>query len=105
MMIERHWKGLAKPEKAQQYVGHLQNDTFKRLKKLDGFISARILKRIVAEGVEFLIITEWETPDAIGQFAGKDFDRAVVPDFVQNLMIRYDECVYHYEVSFTTNSD
>jgi heme-degrading monooxygenase HmoA len=98
-MISRHWTGLAKKERADEYIDHLQNDTFKLIKLIDGFISARILKRDLKKGTEFLIITEWSTLDAIRQFAGENYDRAVVPKIVQDIMIEYDEGVRHYEVS------
>jgi len=60
-MISRHWTGLAKKERANEYIAHLQNDTFKQLKNIDGFISANILRREIEEGIEFLIITEWKS--------------------------------------------
>jgi len=99
-MISRHWTGLAKKERANEYTTHLQNDTFKKIKTINGFISARILKREVKEGIEFLIITEWKTLDSIKQFAGANIDSAVVPKLVQDIMIKYDENVLHYEAHF-----
>jgi hypothetical protein len=59
----------------------------------------------VPEGVEFLIITEWETLDAIKQFAGEKIEVAVVPKLVQEIMVKYDEYVSHYEVNFGTRKD
>ena len=97
-MISRHWTGLAKSDRAIEYIEHLQNDTFKALKKIDGFVSAQILSRQIDGGVEFLIITEWNTLDAIKQFAGPDYDIAVVPKIVRDIMLKYDEYVRHYEV-------
>src|SRR5258705_1363464 len=101
-MISRHWTGLAKKERANEYISHLQNDTFKQIANIDGFISAHILRRELEEGIEFLIITEWRTLDAIVEFTGTNFDTAVVPRLVQDIMIRYDDMVRHYEVRFTT---
>jgi heme-degrading monooxygenase HmoA len=101
-MISRHWTGLAKRERADEYILHLQNETFNQIATIEGFISGRILKREVEEGIEFLIITEWKTLDAIEQFAGANFDTAVVPKLVQDMMIKYDHKVRHYEVNFTT---
>ncbi|HZI24869.1 MAG TPA: hypothetical protein VFD46_07325 [Chryseolinea sp.] len=43
-MIERHWKGIARKERANEYIDHLRNDTFKKLKQINGFIAASILK-------------------------------------------------------------
>ena len=104
-MIERHWKGIARKERANEYIDHLRTDTFQEIKKIKGFISASILKRDVSQGVEFLVITRWETLGAIKQFAGEKIDAAVVPKLVQDIMLKYDEKVRHYEVNFTTSKD
>ena len=62
-MISRHWRGIAKPALAQAYVEHLQRETFPAIRSLPGFVSASILRRTVAEGTEFLIVTQWESLD------------------------------------------
>lgn len=98
-MIARHWKGLAKATSADAYISHLQNDTFPKLNTIPGFISASILQQESNEGTWFLIITEWESMEAIRQFAGDDPGLAVVPPLVQQLMIRYDQRVEHYRVT------
>ena len=97
-MISRNWTGLCKKEKAADYILHLHQDTFQEIEKIDGFIKASILKRELPEGVEFLVITEWQSIDAIKQFAGADYDTAVVPQIVRDMMIRFDEKVRHYEI-------
>ena len=56
-MIARHWTGLVKKDRADEYIAHLKNDTFKQLANIDGFIDASILKRELPDGTEFLIIT------------------------------------------------
>ena len=96
-MISRHWTGVAKKEKANEYILHLQNETFKQIQMIPGFISARILQRELNDGIEFLIVTEWESIAAIKQFAGEDPDLAVVPQPVKDMMIRHDRKVRHYE--------
>ena len=98
MMISRHWRGVAKPEEADHYIHHLRNDTFPKLAKIDGFIKASILKGSTAEGTEFLIVTTWESIEAIRQFAGGAAQTAVVPPEVQAMMVKYDREVAHYEI-------
>src|SRR4029453_17304858 len=97
-MISRHWRGLAKAERADDYVAHLRGDTLPQLSAIPGFVDARILKRAIQEGVEFLIVTQWDSLQAIQRFAGEDAERAVVPEVVQDMMIEYDQTVRHYEV-------
>jgi heme-degrading monooxygenase HmoA len=97
-MISRQWRGLAKADQAQNYVKHLREDTFPALRTLPGFVSASILSRDVAGGVEFLIITQWRALDDIAGFSGPDLDAAVVPPAVAQLMIEYDHRVRHYAI-------
>ena len=101
-MITRHRTGVAKRDKADDYIDHLKNETFKRLGAINGFIDATILRRELPEGVEFLIITKWRSLEAIRQFAGENYESAVVPKSAQEMMIRFDTVVKHYEVNFTT---
>jgi heme-degrading monooxygenase HmoA len=103
-MISRHWKGIAKPGEADNYIHHLRNDTFPKLAGIDGFVSASILTRAVDQGTEFLIVTEWESIEAIKAFAVEKADVAVVPQVVQDMMIDYDRNVRHYEVVETYTS-
>jgi heme-degrading monooxygenase HmoA len=97
-MISRQWRGLAKPAFADAYVEHLQTETFPAIRKLPGFISASILRRSVAQGVEYLIVTHWQSVQAIHAFAGTNAETAVVPQKVHDMMVEYDRIVRHYEV-------
>jgi heme-degrading monooxygenase HmoA len=97
-MISRHWKGIARPEEADNYIEHLRRDTFPQLSGIHGFVGASILKRQVDRGVEFLIVTIWESMEAIERFAGETPDAAVVPPSVQDMMVEYDRKVLHYEI-------
>jgi heme-degrading monooxygenase HmoA len=96
-MISRHWRGLARPERTEEYERHLRDETFPALKRIPGFVGASILKRTLGKGVEFLVITRWTSLDAIRGFAGEDVEAAVVPPKVQSMMIEYDRRVAHYE--------
>jgi heme-degrading monooxygenase HmoA len=96
-MITRNWTGVVKPERANDYLAHLQNDTLKKLSAINGFINASILQRVVTDGIEFLVITHWESMDAIKEFAGDAADIAVVPQIAQDMLVRYDPVVRHYE--------
>jgi heme-degrading monooxygenase HmoA len=97
-MIARHWRGLVKRERADAYVEHLQSKTLPQLVQLAGFHDARVLRRDLPQGVEFLVVTIWESLDAIRAFAGNDVERAVVPPEARDMMIEYDRAARHYEV-------
>ena len=97
-MISRHWKGIVKREFADRYVDHLERETFPELASLPGFIRATVLRRELAAGTEFQVVTLWDSLSSIEAFAGVDVDAAVVPPEVQAMMINYDRSVAHYEI-------
>lgn len=97
-MIARHWRGLVKRDRADAYVEHLQSETLPQLVQLAGFLDAKVLRRDLPDGVEFLVVTIWESLDAIRAFAGADVESAVVPPKARAMMIEYDGKARHYEV-------
>ena len=97
-MISRHWKGIVKREFAARYVEHLKRETFPELASLAGFIRATVLRRELAAGTEFQVVTLWDSLHSIEAFAGVDVDAAVVPSEVQAMMVNYERSVAHYEI-------
>jgi heme-degrading monooxygenase HmoA len=97
-MISRQWCGIAKVADADRYVTHLKTETFPAIAKIPGFVGAAILRRAVTGGVEFRIVTTWESLAAIREFAGESAEVAVVPEKVQAMMVSYDRVVSHYEI-------
>jgi heme-degrading monooxygenase HmoA len=97
-MIARYWRGLAKAECAEAYVAHLRSETFPALKAIPGFAGASILRRAVPEGVEFLVLTNWDALSSIHAFAGADAETAVVPPQVREMMLDFEARARHYEM-------
>lgn len=98
MMTSRHWRGLARPDAADAYVSHLRAQTLPQLAAIAGFVDATVLRRRIARGVEFLVVTRWQSRDAIAAFAGADIEAAVVPAQVLAMMVEFDSRARHYEV-------
>jgi heme-degrading monooxygenase HmoA len=97
-MIARQWKGVVQPGREDAYLAHLRQDTFPAMEQLPGFVTASILRRAVAAGTEFQVVTVWRSLDAIKAFAGEDAERAVVPPAAQALMASYDHRAVHYVI-------
>ena len=103
-MISRHWTGICKRDQAEAYIHHLRSETFPALRSIAGFIRASILRRDVERGIEFQIITVWESLEAIKSFAGEDAEVAVVPHIAREMMVTFETRARHYEVVHTTPS-
>ena len=97
-MISRHWRGIAKPGHAEAYLRHLRAETFPGLAAIPGFVEASVLRREIDGGIEFQVVTVWDSMKAIEAFAGPEVDAAVVPAAAQALLSSFDEQVCHFEV-------
>jgi heme-degrading monooxygenase HmoA len=97
-MIARHWRALARNERADEYVNHLRTEIFPEIRKIAGNLGAGIHRRDVANGVEFVIVTRWVSEEAIRAFAGADVEVAVVPTEVREMMLEYDLRARHYHI-------
>jgi hypothetical protein len=101
-MIARQWKGVVDPKRIEDYLSHLSTETFVSLKKLRGFKQAIVLRRNISEGVEVIVLTIWESLDAIKQFTGDDISISIVPSKAQVMMKSFDEFATHFEISLQT---
>jgi heme-degrading monooxygenase HmoA len=97
-MISRQWRALAHRSRAQDYVKHLRTETFPALRRISGFVDASLASRPLGAGVEFIVITRWDSVDAISKFAGSDPEAAVLPTKAAEMMIEYDRRARHFDV-------
>ena len=97
-MIARMWHGSTRPADADRYVAHLRHTVIPELSSIAGYRGIQVLRRVQGERVEFLVMTLWESMDAIRGFAGQDIDVAVVTREAQALLSDYDRHAAHYEV-------
>jgi heme-degrading monooxygenase HmoA len=98
-MIARLWSAQTTPAQAPAYVEHLRSQVLPAARTVDGYVSAMLLKRPVADAVEVLVITFWQSVDAIRGFAGDDLEGAVVAEEAAALLTQFDRRVRHYEVA------
>ena len=94
-MIARLWKGLTgTPAGADAYQLHVTTKVLPALRGIEGHRGARVLRH----DQEFIVVTFWESMDAIRQFAGADPEQAVVEPEARAVLTEYDQRVRHYEV-------
>ena len=98
-MIVREWRGRASSSKVRAFPRHFRATVLPELLHIPGFLGAYLNQRPIADDkTEFVVLTRWESIDAIRAFAGEDIARAVVePDAVAALL-DFDAVVQHYDV-------
>ena len=65
--------------------------------EISGFRGADILRQSEGNEVGFVTLTRFNSLDAIGQFAGDDYDVPVLEPQALALLSRYDERAAHFE--------
>jgi heme-degrading monooxygenase HmoA len=101
-MIARVWRGTTTPADAAAYLAHLREATLPALREIDGHRGAYVLRRGDERSVEFLVVTLWSSLEAVRDFAGEDYGRAVVPAEAERLLVHFDERVLHYDVALSS---
>ena len=102
-MIARTWRGWTKPEDAAAYERVFKTIVLPHLDSLEGCKQALLFRRDVNDEVEFLVLTLFESIDAVKRFAGEDYESAVISDQAKEILKRFEERVTHYEVVVTKN--
>jgi heme-degrading monooxygenase HmoA len=98
-MIARLWRGIANtPLDADAYLRHLDTNVLPTLAAIRGHRGARVLRREARGRIEFLVMTFWDSMDAVREFAGKNPESAVVEPEARAVLGEYDDFVRHYEV-------
>src|ERR1700682_4381865 len=96
-MISRIWHGWTTLEKADAYEELLRGEVLPGIHRVKGFKGAHLLRRDGKEEVEFLTLTMFDSLDAVREFAGEDYEVAVVPPQARKWLARFDERSAHYE--------
>ena len=77
-MIARIWRGWSAPEQADDYQRHYETEIMANLRTVDGFRGAQLLRRADGDEVLFTAITWFTSLNAIRDFAGEDYEQAVM---------------------------
>lgn len=97
-MIARTWYAKTTPEKEKSCIDFVTAQVFPELRAIAGYKDAYVLRRVLDQEVELLVITIWESMEAVRKFAGDNPDRAVVPPAAHDLLTEWDPTTGHYEI-------
>jgi len=99
-MIARIWHGYTTRENASVYEIMLKEEILTGIKKrnIKGFIDIQLLIRKLGSEVEFVTVMRFDSLNAVKEFAGDDYEKAVIYPDAKPLLLRYDERSRHYEI-------
>lgn len=104
-MISRIWHGWTTPQNADIYEALLKEEIFIgiRNRNISGFKDIQLLRREVGAEVEFVTIMTFDSLDSVREFAGEDYEAAVVPLKARQVLARFDQRSQHYEIRVAEN--
>ncbi len=100
-MISRIWHGYTTPgANADAYEHLLKEEIFIGIKNrsIKGYRGIQLLRRELGTETEFITIMWFDSIDAIREFAGEDYEVAVVPPKARQVLSHFDPRSQHYEV-------
>jgi heme-degrading monooxygenase HmoA len=99
-MISRIWHGYTTFENADTYEKLLKEEIFTGIKdrNIKGYKGIHLLRRQLENETEFITIMWFDSFDSVREFAGNDYEKAVVPDKAQKILSRFDKRSQHYDL-------
>jgi antibiotic biosynthesis monooxygenase (ABM) superfamily enzyme len=105
-MIARIWYGYTTPDNADAYEALLKTEIFPGIlaRNVAGFRRIELLRGPAGEEVEFATVMWFDSLESVKDFAGADYETAVVLPKARALLTRFDPGSRHYEVREERNS-
>jgi heme-degrading monooxygenase HmoA len=97
-MIARTWRGAVRAEDADAYLEYLEATGLKEYRETPGNRGVFALRRIEGDRCEYLMLTLWDSFDAVKRFAGEDVETAVFYPEDDRFLVDRDLTSTHYEV-------
>lgn len=104
-MIGRIWHGWTSQQYADAYETLLKEEIFTGIqnRNIPGYRGIELFRSDLGEEVEFITLMRFDTLDSVHEFAGDDYELAVVPPKARALLSRFDERSRHYEIRITNS--
>jgi heme-degrading monooxygenase HmoA len=97
-MIARIWRGITRESDKDTYYEYLQRTGLRDYASIPGNRGVWVLRQVHQDKAEFLLISLWDSYDAIKAFAGQDFENAVYYPEDKRFLLELEPHVSHYEV-------
>jgi len=97
-MIARIWHGRTRASDGDAYREYVTASGVRELQQTPGNRGVYLLRKVNAKEAEFLVISLWDSFDAIRAFAGEDLEKARYFDQDRKFLLEFEPNVAHYEV-------
>ncbi len=98
-MIARIWRGLTANDQADEYLAYLRLTGLKEYRETPGNRGVFVLRRTQGERCEVVLVSLWESMDAVRRFAGNSPETAKYYPEDRRFLLEMEPNVRHYEVT------
>jgi len=97
-MIARIWHGMTEASKAAEYSEYMNRTGVSDLAATPGNQGVYMLRRLEGNRAHFLMVSLWESEEAIRRFAGEDIQKARYYPQDKAYLLELEPAVTHYVV-------
>ena len=97
-MIARIWHGVVPVTKSEEYLRLMRTIALPDYQSVLGNCGAFVLREIQGEIAHFVMLSFWDSREAIAKFAGLDIDVAKYYEFDHEFLVALEPSVKHYEI-------
>jgi heme-degrading monooxygenase HmoA len=97
-VVVRTWRGATRAADADAYVTYMEETGVSALARTPGNEGVQMWRRVEGDRAEFVVVSWWESREAIVAFAGEDIERAVFYPEDDRYLLERGEVVTHHDV-------
>jgi heme-degrading monooxygenase HmoA len=99
-VVARVWRGWTAADRTAEYVGYLRATGVSELRGTPGNRGVFVLHRPTEDDrTEFVVLSLWDSRDAVVAFAGQDIDVARFHPQDDDFLVQREWTASHYEVA------
>lgn len=99
-MIVRMWHGMVEASKSDEYAEFMKERAAPDYSSVHGLKKLMFLRRVEADVAHFLLVTHWDSMEAVEEFAGDRPEKAKYYPEDDNFLLEKEETSALYEVFY-----
>ena len=96
--VARIWKGRTSAARADEYQRYLDATGISKILATRGNRGVTVMRRPDGETVEFTVLSVWDSLDAVKQYAGENYQKAVLLPRDREYLLEVEPNVVHAEI-------
>lgn len=102
-MIVRMWHGMVEASRADEYAEFMKERAVPDYSSVDGLKKLLFLRNVQAAVAHFLLVTHWDSMEAVKKFAGERPEKAKYYAEDDEFLLEKEETSALYEVFYESN--